>query len=105
MVLLQALRGAGITDRLVAELQAPAPDVRLRALELLALLHHTDAADPIAERLTDPDARVRALAATVLGDFGDNRAVERLRAAFGSDPDMEVVAAVERAYRQLVTDE
>lgn len=105
MVLLQALRAAGITDRLIAELQAPAPDVRLRALELLALLHHTDAADPIADRLTDPDPRVRALAATVLGDFGDNRAVEHLRAAFGSDPDMDVVAAVERAYRQLVTDE
>ena len=105
MVLLQALRAAGITDRLIAELQAPAPDVRLRALELLALLHHTEAADPIADRLTDPDARVRTLAATILGDFGDNRAVEQLRTAFGSDPDMEVVAAVERAYRQLVTDE
>ncbi|MBS3940217.1 MAG: HEAT repeat domain-containing protein [Actinobacteria bacterium] len=105
IVLLQALRAAGITDRLTGELQAPAPDVRLRALELLALLHHTEAADSIADRLTDPDARVRALAATILGDFGDDRAIDCLRAAFGSDPDMEVVAAVERAFRQLVTDE
>jgi HEAT repeat protein len=57
----------------------------------------------LIRRLQDPDPTVRARAAEILGDLGDARALEPLKRAFVSDPDMDVVAAIEPALRGLAT--
>jgi HEAT repeat protein len=98
--------GAVLTDSsadavLVEELGARAVDKRLAALDGLLAMKAIDHLDEIAARLEDPVTEVRVKVAEVLGGLGDGGALEPLKRAFVSDPDMEVVAALEQALRRL----
>jgi HEAT repeat protein len=88
-------------ERLLSDLSAARPERRAVAMRLLTVVRDASVVDAVAQRLSDPDPSLRAAAADLLGELGDRSAIEPLRIAFGSDPDMEVVAAIERAYRRL----
>jgi len=100
-VLVGSLRSSGVVERLLSDLSAARPERRAVAMRLLTIVRDASVVDAVAQRLSDPDPSLRAAAADLLGELGDRSAIEPLRIAFGSDPDMEVVAAIERAYRRL----
>ena len=56
--------------------------------------------EPLLMRLSDSNARMRALAASGLGRLGDRRAAEPLTTAL-NDPDERVRSAAKEALRQL----
>jgi HEAT repeat protein len=98
--------GAVLTDAsadamLVEDLGARAVDKRLAALDGLLAMKAIDHVGEIAARLEDPVTEVRVKVAEVLGGLGDGGALEPLKRAFVSDPNMEVVAALEQALRRL----
>lgn len=100
----EALAGGAAERSLLAELEAPDPERRRSAVLGLEALGGAGAVPALVRRLLDPDAGIRALAARALGALGDGRAVEPLKRAFVSDPDMNVVSAIEPALRRLMTD-
>ncbi|MEX2487863.1 MAG: HEAT repeat domain-containing protein [Nitriliruptoraceae bacterium] len=104
-VIVDELRAAGHAARLRDDLASPVASIRRRAVAVLRHIGDSETLEDVAECLHDPDPDVRVLAAEMLGDFPDPRAIEALRDAFGADPDMNVVAAIERSYRKLVGDE
>lgn len=104
-VLVGSLRAAGVVERLLSDLSAARPERRAVAMRLLTIVRDASVVDAVAQRLSDPDPSLRAAAADLLGELGDRSAIEPLRMAFGSDPDMDVVAAIERAYRRLAEDD
>ncbi len=101
LALTDALRRSGEVARLVHRLDSREGQVRREALDRLGLVGGPGEVDAVSERLRDPDANVRVAAIELLGTLGGERAVDALRGAFGNDPDMDVVAAAERAYRRL----
>lgn len=54
------------------------PEVRARAIEMLAALQPPDAAAALMQALADPDPDVRAIAAIGLGDMGASEALDKL---------------------------
>ena len=96
-----ALLRSGAIDRTVASLRDPKPARRRAALTLLRAVRPEGIAAEVAQRLEDPDPDVRQAAAQLLGELGDRSVVQVLQHAFVNDPDMDVVAAVETAYRRL----
>lgn len=97
----EALLRSGVIERTLRNLGAPRPARRLAALTLLRAVRPEGVAPAVAERLEDPDPEVRQEAARLLGELGDATVVPALQQAFVNDPDMDVVAAVETAYRRL----
>lgn len=97
----QILSSAGAGPRLAWQLSHRDPEMRLLAVEGLGAVGSTQEVPALIERLHDPDGRVRARAATVLGELGEPAAIEPLKQAFVSDPDMDVVGAIEPALRRL----
>jgi HEAT repeat protein len=97
----QILASAEAGPRLTRQLSHRDPEMRLLAVEGLGAVGSTQEVPALVERLHDPDGRVRARAATVLGELGDPAAIEPLKQAFVSDPDMDVVGAIEPALRRL----
>ena len=95
------LNAAGARERLVQDLEARGPDARRRAVEALGAMRAGDAVGELVLRLQDPAAGVRAKTAQALGDIGGEAALAALRHAMVSDPDMEVVSAIEHALRKL----
>jgi HEAT repeat protein len=89
------------THNLVTDLEDRDPKRRLLAVVGLGAMQAIETVDPLITRLNDPDAQVRAATVKVLADFGDPRAVQPLRRAFVHDPDMEVVALIEQALREI----
>jgi HEAT repeat protein len=89
------------TARLISDMAHRSPQKRLRAVEGAGAMGAIEAVDALITRLDDPDAEVRQMTARVLGELGDPRAIEPLKRAFISDPDMDVVAAIEPALRRL----
>jgi HEAT repeat protein len=77
------------------------PEERLDAVRVLGAMGGPVAADALLGALTDPDVRVRARAAVLLGGTGELRAVKPLRRMFLSDPVAEAAAAAEAALRLL----
>lgn len=57
-------------------------DIRLRAVQALAVCHPSDAATALAGVLSDGDASVRSAAATALGEVGGASALDALFRAF-----------------------
>jgi HEAT repeat protein len=98
----EALAGGAAERSLLAQLEAPDPERRRGAVLGLEALGSAGAVPALVRRLLDPDAGIRALAARALGVLGDGRAVEPLKQAFVSDPDMHVVSAIEPALRRLM---
>jgi len=88
-------------ERFVERLSSLDPDQRLRALQALAAIGGADLVPALLRALSDPDERVRILAADLLGETGDASALEPLRRTFLSDPVPEVVRAAERALARL----
>ncbi len=86
---------------LTAQLDDRHVDTRLGALEGLSVLQSRQAVGGVVSCLDDPDSRVRRRAAGLLGELGDPRAAQRLRATLTSDPDLSVVEAAESALRRL----
>jgi HEAT repeat protein len=84
-----------------AGLDSVDPEERLDAVLVLGAMGGPVAADALLGALTDPDVRVRARAATLLGGIGELRAVKPLRRMFLSDPVGEAAAAAETALRLL----
>ncbi|MEX2653452.1 MAG: HEAT repeat domain-containing protein [Acidimicrobiia bacterium] len=101
-VILSTFHSTGMVEQLIGDLRDPDRAVRKQALEDLSRVGDGTAVGPIAQLLSEPDPQIRKLAAAALGAIGDDRAIEPLREAFANDPDMEVVAAVEHAYRKFV---
>lgn len=97
----EILREGNAAPVLIEELSNREPDRRLQAVAGLGAMMAVESVPALIERLHDPDATVRATTARVLGSLGDVGAVEPLKAAFISDPDMEVVRAIEPALRRL----
>lgn len=97
----EVLRDSDSQGLLIEELSHRDPARRLRAVSGLGAIRSQQAVPALIERIRDPDASVRAEVAKVLGRLGDRRAVEPLKKAFISDPDMEVVRAIEPALRKL----
>jgi HEAT repeat protein len=89
------------THNLVTDLEDRDPKRRLLAVVGLGAMQAIETVDALITRLNDPDAQVRAATVKVLADFGDPRAVQPLRRAFVHDPDMEVVALIEQALREI----
>ncbi|MEX2533278.1 MAG: HEAT repeat domain-containing protein [Nitriliruptoraceae bacterium] len=103
-VLVDALRSAGHTKRLIEELRHQDPSVRQRALRRLGPLAGAEEVTAVADRLSDPDPNVRIDAAHLLKFIGGPEAGQALQNAFASDPNMDVVAAIEQAYRTMIND-
>jgi HEAT repeat protein len=101
----RALAAAGAEAWLVEQLRHRRPDRRRRAVLALGAMRAVGALSALVDRLHDPDAGVRAAAATTLGAIADPRAAEPLKRAFVSDPDMGVVAAIEPALRNLMAND
>lgn len=93
-------RLAGVA-RFTAALSSTAPGDRLKAVRVLGAIGGGDAADGLLGALTDPDVRVRAAAAVLLGQLGERRAVPALRRVFVSDPVLEVATAAEASLTRL----
>ncbi|HXF74175.1 MAG TPA: HEAT repeat domain-containing protein, partial [Actinomycetota bacterium] len=89
-------------ERFVERLSSVDPDQRLRGLQALAAIGGGDLVPALLRALSDPDERVRVLAAELLGEAGDASAVEPLRRTSLSDPVPEVTRAAERALGRLV---
>ncbi len=85
----------------VARLSSLDPEDRLRAVEVLGAIGSSVAADGLRAALADPDERVRARTATLLGTLRDRRGVDALKRTFLNDPVAEVSAAAEAALRRL----
>lgn len=100
----EILVGADATSSLIGQLAHREPEQRLRAVSGLGAIRSHQAVPALIERLRDPDASVRARTAKILGDLRDVRAIEPLKRAFISDPDMTVVRAIEPALRRLTGD-
>lgn len=103
--LIDALRQAGRVDEVRANLAHHDPAVRGDALRRLQHVAGPNDVPVIAERLDDPDPNVRLAAVGMLKFLGGPVAVEALQRAFATDPNMDVVAAIEDAYRTILTDD
>jgi HEAT repeat protein len=79
------------------------PDERLRSIEVLGAMGGPAAVQVLLSGLSDPEARVRARAAALLGGMGEARAARELRRMVLGDPVPEVAAAAEAALRLLET--
>jgi HEAT repeat protein len=97
----EALGAARAEPWLLGLLRDRDPARRRRAVVALGAMGAVGALALVADRLGDPDPAVRAAAAGTLGSFGDPRAVDPLKRAFATDPDMGVVAVIESALRGL----
>ncbi len=64
---------------LIAQLENPAPMVRMRAILALGESHSPRALNPLVGMLQDSDVNVRAAAATALGRFGSKAAIGPLK--------------------------
>ena len=100
-----ALSRVADPPRFVEELGMLDPSGRRRAVEALAVLGH---GDQVARALLDPEPDIRARAAELLGDLGDERFRDDLaRASYDPVPDVGAAGAraVERidAGRRFVT--
>jgi HEAT repeat protein len=73
------------------------PARRRRAVEALAVLGRTD---DVVRALVDPEPEIRARAAELLGESGDDRAMDHLERAAG-DPVTEVAGSARRAVERL----
>ncbi|MEA2498087.1 MAG: hypothetical protein QOH26_492, partial [Actinomycetota bacterium] len=104
-VIASLLVEVGAEERLLADLDDRDPRVRISALIGLGVISATQHIGAIASRLEDPMTVVRIQAAEVLGALGDDAALEPLKKAFVSDPDMGVVATIEGALRRLTEDQ
>ncbi|MGH3442222.1 MAG: HEAT repeat domain-containing protein, partial [Nitriliruptorales bacterium] len=100
-----ALLRSGIVERMLRELENPRPARRKAALGVFRAIRPVGIAAAVVGRLSDPAPEVRLEAAHLLGELGDPAAVPALQDAFVADPDMDVVAAVETAYRRLSGEE
>jgi HEAT repeat protein len=89
------------THKLVSDLEDRDPRRRLLSVVGLGAMQAIETVEALITRLNDPDAQVRASTVKVLAEFGDPRAVQPLRRAFVHDPDMEVVALIEEALREI----
>jgi HEAT repeat protein len=96
----ELLSEAGAEEQLLAEIEDRDPAKRKAALDGLAAVDASQHIDVIAQRLEDPVAAVRIRAAEILATIDDAGALEALKRAFVSDPDMDVVAAIEVALRK-----
>ena len=99
------LHAAGHGDELVRRLQSRDPNVRLEALLGIEALVDPSCVPVVSECLIDPVTTVRGRAAEVLATLGDPRAIEPLRRAMMSDPDLDLVPGIESALRSLGADE
>jgi HEAT repeat protein len=102
--LLARLRAPEATGALVRALGDDDPGVRVAAIDGLAssgLAH--DAAEPVANRLDDPDERVRAAVIRALGHEADQGFAGRLE-AMADDPSLTVRAAAAVALDDLAGD-
>jgi HEAT repeat protein len=97
-LLIERIAGVG---RFAAALSSTLPEYRLRAVRVLGTIGGTEAGDALLAALADPDVRVRAAAAGLLGELGERRAVSALRRTFVSDPVLEVAEAAERSLTRL----
>src|SRR5439155_3682106 len=92
-----ALARVADPERFVDELSMLDPSRRRRAVEALAVLGRSD---DVARALFDPEPEIRARAAELLGELGDERFRDDLeRATF--DPVPEVGQAAHRALERL----
>lgn len=78
------------------------PAERLRALSDLGVIGPDGLDDRIAITLRDPDPRVRAAAAGLIGAHHLTAATEHLKETFAGDPDLQVVEAAGRALRLVL---
>ncbi len=98
-----ALAAAGVLDRIAGpaafleRLSSTDPDVRLGAVEVLGAMGGPASVEALMSTLSDPDVRVRARSAALLGTLGDARAVRSLRRVFLTDPMPDVATAAESA--------
>jgi HEAT repeat protein len=95
------LERLAMASAFAASLSSIDPEARLLAVQVLGAMRGSVAADALLQALSDPDVRIRARAATLLGGMGEPRAVRPLRRMFLSDPVSEVAEAAESALRML----
>ncbi len=99
------LRAAGHTPTMLQRLEGRDPRTRERALAGLEVVADADTVPAVCARLSDPVPAVRARAISVLEAVDDPRAIEPLREALVSDPDLDLVPAIEHALRSLGADD
>ncbi|HEX9824578.1 MAG TPA: HEAT repeat domain-containing protein [Actinomycetota bacterium] len=97
----EVLEAGGVTERLIADLSDPHPDLRLAAADRLGVMRAMRAVPDLVRRLEDPDPRVRTNAAGALGAIGESSAIQPLKQALIADPDPGVVESLVQALRQL----
>jgi HEAT repeat protein len=97
----EVLESAGVTERLIADLSDPHPDLRLAAADRLGVMRATRAVPDLIRRLEDPDPRVRTNAANALGAIGESSAIQSLKLALLADPDPSVVESLVQSLRRL----
>lgn len=89
---------------IAGQLDPAQPDlVRWEAARALQRLHDDDAVPALLDAIdgsVEPDARVRAHAATALGQYADRRVVDRLIEAL-ADPDLAVNVAAQKSLTTL----
>lgn len=89
------------TDPFVDGLASVDPEERIRSVQVLGAIGGPAASEALLGALPDPDVRVRARAASLLGTLGYLPAVKSLRRMFLTDPVAEAAAAAEAALRLL----
>lgn len=87
------------------DLSSLRPEARLRAVEALGAMGGATASRALLRSLSDPDPKVRARAAALLGRLRDPLAVGPLRRTFATDPVPAVAAAAGEALRALGAEE
>ena len=99
------LSAAGHAPSLVQRLERRDRGDRERVLAGLEVAAATDSVAAVCARLSDPVPAVRARAIAVLEALEDPRAIEPLREALVSDPDLDLVPVIEQALRSLGADD
>ena len=98
----EALRIGGGIERARQDMRHPAARTRIEAVKLLRLLGATDATENLIAALDDPSSAVRKeVIETLVVVDASGSSIRRLKEVFLGDPDLEVVAAAEKALRAL----
>ena len=88
-------------ERSIAALASEAPEQRARGIERLVLLQAQDHKDDIGAKLGDAEGRVRAAAATALGQWGGGDDAARIAKRLGDEAEPMARAAMMEALSGL----
>ncbi len=97
--------GVGVQERLIDSLTSQVARVRWRSAVLLGELNDPSVAEPLMQRLDDPEPQVQAAAARAVGQLRVKSAIPRLTTMLSSDSEVVVRIAAARTLGLLDAEE